>query len=325
LTRSILIACTSVVLTALILTPELFGLGGILPFIVLAAFRPVVAAALLVLALFAVVVRRKYWPSTVAVCVLTAAMLGLMVAPRAIPETAPVPGPSLTLLSFNVHDGGADLATLARTINAARPDVVVLPEAGEHYRQLLVPKVEGVGYRSWTTGLPGAEDIHGIVVLVAPWLGAVTVRPLSTGAVARWMQISGGALGDIRIIAIHTAAPIPELTRDWASDIASLRQWCTPGHGSSILVGDFNATLDHSLLRSATVGCTDAAADRGRGLVATWPSLLPRWLGVQIDHILISGALRASTLRILDIPNSDHRALLARIMVLPTAARTRQS
>jgi hypothetical protein len=48
------------------------------------------------------------------------------------PEIMPVPGRSLTALSF-MSMTAADAAALARTIDITRPDVVVLPEAGEHY------------------------------------------------------------------------------------------------------------------------------------------------------------------------------------------------
>lgn len=124
------------------------------------------------------------------------------------------------------------------------------------------------------------------------------------------MQVTGGALGAVRVVAVHVAAPIPGLMQGWISEFGMLQQWCAPGRGSNIVIGDVNATLDHSPLRSGITGCTDAAADRGQGLVATWPSTWPRWFGVQIDHVFTAGGLRPKSLRVLDIPGSDHRALL---------------
>ena len=159
------------------------------------------------------------------------------------------------------------------------------------------------------------EDVHGILVLAAPWLGEVNAESLRSGAKFRWMQLSGGALGAIRVVAVHAAAPVPGLTQDWSSDIATLRQRCELGNGSNVLIGDFNATVDHSLLRSAISGCTDAAAERGQGLVATWPSYFPQWLSVQIDHVFTSADLRPASIEVLDIPGSDHRALLSRVIV----------
>ena len=81
------------------------------------------------------------------------------------------------------------------------------------------------------------------------------------------------------------------------------------------MIGDVNATLDHSPLRSGIAGCTDVAADRGQGLVATWPSSWPRWFGVQIDHVFTTGGLLPKSLQVFDMPGSDHRALLTQIVV----------
>lgn len=51
----------------------------------------------------------------------------------------------------------------------------------------------------------------------------------------------------------------------------------------------------------------------GQGLTATWNAAWPRWFGAQIDHVLTAGPLRIVSLQILDLPGSDHRALLAQV------------
>ena len=212
------------VLAAMFLAPELFGLAEVPRFAPLVAFRPAAAVGLLVSAVLVVLVRRRWWPGALAVWVVAAVVLG-MVVPRAIAGPAPGPGRTLTLLSFNVYEGHADVLALARIIHTARPDVIVLPEAGERYRQLLMPQVANLGYRSWTTEPPDSEDVNGIVVLAAPWLGAVTAEPLPYDTKFRWMQVTGGALGTVRVVAVHVAAPVPELTQDWTSELGMLQQW----------------------------------------------------------------------------------------------------
>jgi endonuclease/exonuclease/phosphatase (EEP) superfamily protein YafD len=301
-------------MAAVFLVPEMFGLAEVLPFAPLVAFRPVAAVGLLVFAVLVVLVVRRWWPVALAVGVVAAVALGVVI-PRAIAGPAPGPGRTLTLLSFNVYDGHADVPILARTIRAARPDVVVLPEAGERYRELLTTQVADLGYRSWTTEPPNSEDVRGIVVLTAPWLGAVTAEPLPLDTKFRWMQVTGGALRPVRVVTVHAAAPVPALTQEWTSELGMLQHWCAPGNGFNVVIGDVNATLDHHPLRSGISGCTDAAADRGQGLVATWPTVWPRWFGVQIDHVFTAGGLRPASLQVLDIPGSDHRALLTRVVV----------
>lgn len=305
------------VLATVLLDPELFGLDNIIPFVMFVSFRPAAAAALLLSALVAVAVQRRWWPAAMAVSAVAVVTAGFVVLSRALPGPQPSPNPALTVLSFNVYDGHADVAALAHTIETEHPDLVVLPEAGEHYRRLLAAKVSDLRYNSWTTGRSSHEDVTGIVVLTAPRLGTVTEVTLHPGAKFRWMEITGGALGVVRVVGVHAAAPVPGWTKEWISDIEMLRRWCRSDGRPTILVGDFNATLDHSLLRSNIDGCTDAAAGRGQGLVATWPSYFPRWFGVQIDHVFTSDGLLAGSLQVLDLPGSDHRALLARIILPP--------
>jgi len=302
-------------LAAVLLAPELFSLAQTLPFVILVAFRPAVAVGLLIVTALAVLARRRWWPQALAVALVAALALSYVILSRTIAGTAPGPGRTLTLLSFNVDDGHADVAALAWLIDIQRPDLVILPEAGEHYRQMLLPIVAGLGYRSWTTGVLGGEDVDGILILAAPRVGEVAVEPLHAGTKFQWVELFGGMLGATHVVAVHAAAPLPGQMRRWLADTRTLQRWCRPGRGPNILIGDFNATLDQDLLRSATSGCVDAAAQRGRGLVATWPSDLPRWFGVQIDHVFTTGGIQPANLQVLDIPGSDHRALLTRVIV----------
>ncbi|MCA1676745.1 MAG: endonuclease/exonuclease/phosphatase family protein, partial [Actinobacteria bacterium] len=239
----------------------------------------------------------------------------VMVVPRTMAGPAPVSGRGVSVLSFNVFDGRADVVALGKTIRASRPDLVVLPEAGVQYRSRLVPLVSDLGYRAWTTGMLGRRDVDGIVVLAAPSLGDVAVVPVELDTHFRWMQLSGGSLGSTRVIAVHVAAPVRGLVAEWARELLMLQRWCGPGGGANVLIGDFNATLDHSALRSGTAGCADVAAERGEGLVPSWPTYWPGWFGVQIDHVFTSAGIRPASLRFLDLPGSDHRGLLTQIML----------
>jgi endonuclease/exonuclease/phosphatase (EEP) superfamily protein YafD len=239
------------------------------------------------------------------------------VLPRAVPGPAPPAGPALTVLSFNVFQGAADVGALAAEIHQSRPDLVVLPEAGQRFQRRLAPLLADLRYHSSVTTAADEPEIAGIVVLTSARLGDVTATPLELGSEFRWMRLTGGGLGDVEVIAVHTAAPVRDMLSAWATDLGMLRKWCADGHGEHIVVGDVNATLDHAPLRSAVADCTDVAADRGQGLVATWPAKWPRWFGVQIDHVFTSGGLRPASATVLDMPGSDHRALLTQI-VLPS-------
>jgi len=302
--------------SAVFLAPELFGLASSWPFMQVVAFRLVAAVGLLALAVLTVLIRRRWWP----VALVLGAVAGVAlswVLPRALAAPPPAAGPELTVLSFNVFQGRADPAALAAEIRQSTPDLVVLPEAGQSFARRLNPLLADLHYLSSVTTAADEPDGFGIVVLTSPRLGKVSAIPLALGTEFPWMQLTGGGLGEVHVVAVHTAAPVPGMVPAWERDLDMLGQWCAGGHEARILVGDMNATMDHAPLRSAIAGCTDAAADRGQGLVATWPTRWPRWFGVQIDHVFTGGGLRAASVQVLDLPGSDHRALLTRIVLPP--------
>lgn len=310
------------VCAVLVLAPDVLRLERFYPFAMLLAVRPIGAVCLLLVAVGIVVARPGWWPSAAALAPIALASVAFVVFSRVIPAVSSTTlnpasdQPTLSVLSFNVYNGQADVASLGHTITAERPDLVVLPEAGERYRQLLITSIGGLGYSSWTTGRPHEREVDGIVVLAAPSMGALRAHVLDRAAKFRWIELTGGLLGAVRVVAVHTAAPVSGSVPAWRADLAALRGWCQPDATPVVLVGDFNATLDHRELRS--LGCTDVAAEVGRGLTGTWPTSLPAWLGVQIDHILVGGGITSSDARVLDLPGSDHRAVLARI-ALPDA------
>jgi len=314
--RSLLVGLLIGAGSALFLAPELLGLAESMPFTQVVAFRPAAAVGLFVLAGLTVLVRRRWWPAALVVGAVAGVALGV-VLPRAVAGPAPPAGPELTVLSFNVFQGRADVGALAAEIHRSRPDLVVLPEAGQRFQRRLAPLLADLGYRSSVTTAADEPDVDGIAVFTSARLGDVSTAPLELGFKFRWMRLTGGGLGGVEVVAVHTAAPVPNMLTAWATELGTLRQWCADGQGAHIVVGDVNATLDHTPLRSAVEGCTDAAADRGQGLVATWPTSWPRWFGVQIDHVFISGGLRPASAEVLDLPGSDHRALLTRIVLPP--------
>lgn len=93
-----------------------------------------------------------------------------------------------------------------------------------------------------------------------------------------------------------------------------------------LLVGDFNATLDHGALRRLLRrGYLDAADEVGAGLTPTWPSGRATALAAfdpppaTIDHVLVERGVAVAAVRVHDVPGSDHRAVLADLRLTPRA------
>lgn len=306
------------VLAVVVLLPDLLGLDRFLPFAVTAALRPALSVALAVVALVLLGLRGRWWPVLVPALVV-AVVAGALVVPRAIAGPAPPPdGTELTVLELNAFEGHADVRTIAGLARSEHADLVVLPESGERMRSrvaALLPE-----YRTWTNVPPSAADVRGIVVAASPRAGDVTARRLDGDTRYPWAEMTGGILGPTRLVAVHLVSVVPGWIAYWPGELAMVARWCAPGGDPTpaMVVGDLNATPDHSAFRAGTAGCTDAATATGDSLVATWRSNLPRRLGAQIDHVLTrpgadgSGPQARST-QVLDVPGSDHRALLTRL------------
>jgi endonuclease/exonuclease/phosphatase (EEP) superfamily protein YafD len=288
----------------------LFGLDRRSPFVQLVSFRPWIlggVAALLVLLLVVLVFERRVLPFVAGVLAVLLVGVGMLV-PRVLPDPVPTGGAPLRVLAFNTFEGDADAAAVAELIEAERPDAVALVEAGDDFADQVAPLVEPLGYSLHSTD--SRKDVQGVTAVVSQRLGDVDVRIGEETSSFPYVEVTGGALGELRFVAYHSVAPVPGSVPDWNSDLALLSRWCA-GSTPAVVAGDFNATLDHSALRAGTAGCGDAAAQRGAGLVPTWgPSPRFRILGPQIDHVFATGGITAETFDVHDVAGSDHRAIV---------------
>jgi endonuclease/exonuclease/phosphatase (EEP) superfamily protein YafD len=310
-------AAGAVVLAVVMLPDLLFGLDQVVPFVQLVAFRPqiLVLVAVLTVVLLAMAVRRRRGRLLAVGMLAVVVAAGSIVLPRALGDPAPGPGRALTVMTLNTYEGNADVSAVADLIRSERPDLVSLVEAGDAYRSRLAPLVEPLGYRLEATAGPERADVWGITAVVAERLGEVQVRVRPEEHFPS-IEVSGGELGALRFVGYHSMAPTDQHELpEWREDLELLSTWCS-GPTPAIVTGDFNATLDHSLLRSVTAGCDDAAAAGGQGLVGTWPAWAPRWLGTQIDHVFVTQPIATETATVRDVPGTDHRAVLTRL-VLP--------
>lgn len=316
-----------VLLVAVPLYPELFGLEAVTPFTQLAAFRPQGLALVLLLGVL-IAVRRSWRTAGVSVALL-AVVGGGWTAPRVLTSAGPAePGTTeLTIIAANVLGGGAKPAEVAELIRAQRPALVSLPEAQVDVRQDIERRLQGLGYRGYTHQANSAVE-SATSVLVSAELGDVRfdtdVLPGSTGVAGVGPQtttefghvfVSGGRLGNLRLIAYHGFPPLPGTVDTWQQDLQVLQRWCADP-APSIIAGDFNATTDHADFRAALgSACRSVAPSVGKGLQGTWPADRPALLRTQIDHVVVSGGAEPVRFDSYRIVGSDHRAAVAVVAV----------
>jgi endonuclease/exonuclease/phosphatase (EEP) superfamily protein YafD len=296
-----------IVLWALV---RLFGLEkGSLP-VALMAFTPYAAVAAFLLA--GVAVALSNWAAAV-VTMLATVCLVAGILPRAIGgERTPVDGhEALMLLSANVHHGAADPAALLGLVEGLRPDLLSIQELTPGFAN----KLRALGIERW---LP-----YGIVSPRAGWAGLgvysrLPLRSLPEGrrneGVLPRVEAELPSGRSLRIVDVHPHSPVSGPEARWRGVLEGL-----PSAGTGepwVLAGDFNATLDHAVLRDVVDrGYRDAGDVTGKGLEPTWPSGLTVPPLIAIDHVLADRRLGVAEYGVENLPGSDHRAIYARLVM----------
>jgi endonuclease/exonuclease/phosphatase family metal-dependent hydrolase len=122
-----------------------------------------------------------------------------------------------------------------------------------------------------------------------------------------------GARAPLRVQAIHAPHPDRGRVARWERSLRGLPE-ARAEAAPDVLAGDFNATLDHAELRDVLErGWTDAAADAGDGLTRTWPVGRTGGPHLAIDHVLVRPGVAVRSFAAVDVPGSDHRAVIARL------------
>ncbi|MFI6677732.1 endonuclease/exonuclease/phosphatase family protein [Kribbella sp. NPDC050470] len=315
--RRVVLSVLFLLIVAVPLYPELYGLDEVTPFTQLVAFRPQGLAVLLLLGLLMLV--RRAW-RIAAVLVLGLALTGaVLTAPRQFSDADPPSDGArvLTIMVANVLGGGADAGAVAKVIRERRPDLVSLPEAQVDVREDIRAHLQGLAYNGYTLQ-PSKAVESATSVLVSSSLGTVRFQADQLATTFGHIIVTGGNLGDVRLIAYHGFPPLPAEVTTWKQDLDVLRQWCAQ-NPPTIVAGDFNATTDHADFRYALgSNCRSVASLTGAGLVGTWPSDRPAVTRSQIDHVLITRQLEPGRFTTYAIEGSDHRAVVATVAVPKT-------
>lgn len=286
------------------------GLEAGFPLVPLMAFTPYVAVLSFLPIVVALIARHR--AATVA-AVVVAAVFAVNVAPRAMGEARAeaAGGAALNVMTANLYFGHADADTVVAHVRDRQVDVLSVQEltpdaAGEldaaGLRELLP---HAVLEPAWGAGGSGLYARHPLEEQPDRIRSSRMAQPVAS------VKVPGAAA--VEVVAVHPTPPIPGMVSAWSEDLDAL-----PGASHDgplrILAGDFNATADHARFRRLLdSGYVDAADAAGVGLAPTWPTTRRRVPvpGVMIDHVLTDPRSAVTGAVVLDLPGSDHRAVVA--------------
>ena len=292
------------------------GLDRVHPLIAFAAFTPYAALTAPVAILVALALRR--WLAAI-VAVAATGLLALAVLPRAFGSSAPAGdgARTVTVMTSNLYAGRGDAERVMALVRRYDVDVLNLEELTPDALERL--DAAGASEALPTRAVEPRDGGRGNGILARHRLRRIDVwsQPREPGVD---VSLPGGGV-PLRVRVVHPFPPLrPASAREWRDHLDALPPAADAG-GPAVLAGDFNATLDHRAFRSLLDrGWTDAADAVGEGLRPTWP-VGRRILGLTIDHVLVGGGIRVRAVHVHEIPGSDHRAVVAEL-VLPREPAT---
>jgi endonuclease/exonuclease/phosphatase (EEP) superfamily protein YafD len=238
---------------------------------------------------------------------------GVLVLPDMLLKHEPRPSSAIEVraLTINLLRENTEHARTIEVITKLNPDLLFVSECTPEWAARLESALNWLPHRSLHP-----DSGHFGVALFSRW-------PLEQAAVLRlgvdWapalravVKTPGRPLG---LIGVHPPAPIQpswRVFRDQA--LADLRECLSALPPERIVLGDFNATPWNAGMRRLLREAQLTSATNG-GWHPTWPTDLPAFLRLPIDHVLVGGSIGMLSSELGESTGSDHLPLLAYLLL----------
>jgi len=136
-----------------------------------------------------------------------------------------------------------------------------------------------------------------------------------------WQVAVGEGDDALTLLAVHPTAPVPPAgAGSWRAEHATLLA-AAQESDAALVLGDMNASPDHAPMRAwRDAGYRDSLELVNAGWSPTWPSngitpapgVHPPAM-IQIDHVLVSSSLAVTESSTVNVPGTDHRAVVATV------------
>jgi endonuclease/exonuclease/phosphatase (EEP) superfamily protein YafD len=214
----------------------------------------------------------------------------------------PAPGATtVKLLVSNVYFRNRQYAKLLRLIDREQPDVVGLVEVNSRWLRKVARLRAAYPYHF---EIPDEAIIGLALYSKLPLTNARVLRDDESGTptIAATMATPDG---EIEFILAHPASPLDtDHVRRRNAQLRALGRHVRGLHRPVVVAGDLNSTMWNQNYRKFAEQGNLHNARAGRGIGPTWPAVWP--LGVPIDHILGTAAVRFRSFHVLESIGSDH-------------------
>lgn len=212
----------------------------------------------------------------------------------------------ITVVSSNVLWSNEKPKAAAAKLMSYRPDILVMVEPASHLASHLP---EG-NFLSWPVK-DGAMSSQ-----VSVWSPHDIKETGFAGAGSRRLPIVEVTVGEKkwRVIPVHLQAPTTKrFQRSWERQLSGLSLSLSRLPNIDIVCGDFNAALTHRQMRKMIK--SSAHRNALSPFVAQRATWGPRGLYglMAIDHLLVGREVTVGTNKVVRIPGSDHKAIVANL------------
>lgn len=222
---------------------------------------------------------------------------------------------TLTVMTSNVYRGAGSVQDIVQQVRQHHVQILTMQETTADFEQELydagLDQLLPYHKRSTSDHMYG-NDIWSAYPLddVASDEVNSSASPMPAGSIT----LDSGAV--VRFVSVHTTSPKFGSWAQWKRSIDEIGVLRNNTHATYVLMGDFNATLDHAPFR-AMLGSrfSDGAYGLAHGYTMTWPANLRIPAMVGIDHVVVDRGITVTSMQTQTITGSDHKALIATLRI----------
>lgn len=233
----------------------------------------------------------------------------------------------LRVMSINSLFGRADAGEIVRLVRENGVGLLAVQEhtqaledrlAAEGLGKLLPHRISDPGKKASGSATYSKHPLEAI--------GLVPDTPFRMPTFRLTLSEAGaGTTVTLEVTNVHAFPPVHDRVGQWRSDLKALGRLAArngaEARGNQLLLGDFNATYDHSEFRRLLDGgpgsrkLVDVGMASGTRFTPTWPMDGQALPGVTIDHLVTSPHIPASGYAVHRVTGTDHAAVLATLHI----------